>query len=73
MQNVVAPRNQDVIYHYVMSCITLLKKQGIVTITRENEKTSDIIEQMVLHDQVRSRNVIVCQDYGHRETQLAKV
>ena len=27
----------------------------------------------VLHEQVRSRNEVLCQEYGHKETQLAKV
>ena len=31
MPNVVAPRGQEVTYHYALSCITLLKKQEIVT------------------------------------------
>ena len=32
-----------------------------------------IIEQMVLHDQVRSRSEVVSLEYGHKENQLAKV
>ena len=31
MPNSVALQGQDGVYHYVMSCVTLLKKQDIVT------------------------------------------
>ena len=32
MANVVAPQGQDVVFHYVIAYVTLLKKQDTVTI-----------------------------------------
>ena len=45
--NIVASRGQEVTYHYVMSTITLLKKQEIVTTNVGKREDQPFLSQLV--------------------------